>query len=157
MGLFFYLYPFTKVCSGDTNHAEALEVTFDPKRVSYASLVEFFYRMHDASMLNYQGPDVGTQYRSAIFYHSPEQKQVAEEVTQQVQEKHYKSKKIVTQIVPAVRFYDAEEYHQVNGVGVNSSNEVLFNNHCSMNSSTWKRTQVDMRQVAIIDQSINFN
>lgn len=122
----FFLYAFTKVCSGDTNHAEALEVTFDPKRVSYASLVEFFYRMHDASMLNYQGPDVGTQYRSAIFYHSPEQKQVAEEVTQQVQEKHYKGKKIVTQIVPAVRFYDAEEYHQVIVMGINSSSsEVL--------------------------------
>lgn len=87
--------------------------------------------MHDASMLNYQGPDVGTQYRSAIFYHSPEQKQVAEEVTQQVQEKHYKGKKIVTQIVPAVRFYDAEEYHQVNMAGINSSSEVLVTNHHS--------------------------
>ncbi|CDS11008.1 hypothetical protein LRAMOSA03272 [Lichtheimia ramosa] len=104
---------YRQVCSGNTNHAEALEVTFDPERVSYASLVEFFYRMHDASMLNYQGPDVGTQYRSAIFYHSPEQKQVAEKVTQQVQENHYKGKKIVTQIVPAGRFYDAEEYHQL--------------------------------------------
>ncbi|KAG2220097.1 hypothetical protein INT45_005858 [Circinella minor] len=101
------------VCTGSTNHAEAVELTFDPKRVMYETLVEFFYKMHDPTTANAQGPDVGTQYRSAIFYHSPEQKEIAERVTQEVQEKHYKDKKIVTQFIPAGKFYDAEEYHQL--------------------------------------------
>ncbi|EPB86693.1 Peptide methionine sulfoxide reductase [Mucor circinelloides] len=100
------------VCSGSTNHAEALEIDFDPKKVSYETLVEFFYRMHDPTTVNAQGPDRGTQYRSAIFYHSPEQKTIAEKVTAEVQEKHYKGKKIVTEIIPAGIFYDAETYHQ---------------------------------------------
>ncbi|KAG0736439.1 hypothetical protein G6F57_009052 [Rhizopus arrhizus] len=103
---------YRKVCSGTTNHAEALEVEFNPKKVSYDTLVEFFYRMHDPTTANAQGPDVGTQYRSAIFYHSDEQKSIAERVTSEVQEKHYKGRKIVTEIVPAGKFYDAETYHQ---------------------------------------------
>ncbi|KAI8889110.1 hypothetical protein K501DRAFT_239448 [Backusella circina FSU 941] len=103
---------YRKVCSGQTNHAEALEITFDPKKVSYATLVEFFYKMHDPTTVNAQGPDKGTQYRSAIFYHSPEQKKVAEEVTEKVQKEHYKNDKIVTEIIPAGKFYSAEEYHQ---------------------------------------------
>ncbi|KAL1921665.1 uncharacterized protein VTP21DRAFT_10307 [Calcarisporiella thermophila] len=103
---------YKQVCSGTTNHAEALEIAFDPTRTTYADLVEFFYRMHDPTTLNHQGPDIGTQYRSAIFYHSDQQRQVAERVTNEVQEKHYKNKKIVTQLLPAGKFWDAEEYHQ---------------------------------------------
>ncbi|KAI8390236.1 hypothetical protein BD560DRAFT_380344 [Blakeslea trispora] len=103
---------YRQVCSGTTNHAEAVEIDFDPAKVSYASLVEFFYRMHDPTQLNAQGPDRGTQYRSAIFYHSDEQKEVAEKVTAEVQEKHFKGKQIVTELIPAGIFYDAETYHQ---------------------------------------------
>ncbi|KAI8639533.1 hypothetical protein BD408DRAFT_349795 [Parasitella parasitica] len=103
---------YKKVCSGLTQHAEALEISFDPNRVSFETLVKFFYRMHDPTTVNAQGPDRGTQYRSAIFYHSPEQKLTAEKVTKEVQEEHYKGKKIVTEIIPAGVFYDAEAYHQ---------------------------------------------
>ncbi|ORX96616.1 reductase [Basidiobolus meristosporus CBS 931.73] len=100
------------VCTGSTQHAEAIEITFDPSQVTYEILTEFFYRMHDPTTENRQGPDVGSQYRSAIFYHSPEQKAIAERVTKEVQEQHYKGQPIATRIVPAGEFYDAEEYHQ---------------------------------------------
>ncbi|KAI0036982.1 peptide methionine sulfoxide reductase [Vararia minispora EC-137] len=102
------------VCSGATGHAEAVKIEFDPAKVTYAELVEFFYRTHDPTQLNHQGPDRGTQYRSAIFYHSPEQKETAEKVTAEVQEKHIDQRglKIVTQIVPAGSWYNAEDYHQ---------------------------------------------
>ncbi|CAM0140332.1 unnamed protein product, partial [Umbelopsis sp. WA50703] len=103
---------YRQVCGGDTEHAEAVEVIFDPSKVSYATLTEFFYKLHDPTTLNAQGPDHGTQYRSAIFYHNDEQKKIAEQVTAEVQEKHFKGKKIVTQIVPAGTFWTAEEYHQ---------------------------------------------
>ncbi|KAI8147970.1 hypothetical protein BJV82DRAFT_642746 [Fennellomyces sp. T-0311] len=101
------------VCTGTTNHAEAIELTFDPAKISYQTLLEFFYRIHDPTLLNAQGRNTGTQYRSAIFYHSPEQKAVAEKVTEKIKEEHYKDKEIVTQIVPAAEFFDAEEYHQL--------------------------------------------
>jgi len=102
------------VCSGGTDHAEAVRIEFDPAKLSYAELVEFFYRTHDPTQLNHQGGDHGTQYRSAIFYHSPEQKEVAERVTEEVQKKHIskRGKTIVTQIVAAGPWFDAEEYHQ---------------------------------------------
>ncbi|CDS13536.1 hypothetical protein LRAMOSA05712 [Lichtheimia ramosa] len=104
---------YQQVKKGTTQHAEAVEIVFDPNQVSYETLVEFFYKMHDPTTLNAQGPeDIGTQYRSAIFYLSEEQKQIAEQVTQQVQEAHYKDTPIVTEITPASVFYDAEEYHQ---------------------------------------------
>ncbi|ORX96256.1 reductase [Basidiobolus meristosporus CBS 931.73] len=103
---------YKQVCNGDTQHAEAIEITFDPKKVTYDALTEFFYRMHDPTTVDRQGPDVGTQYRSAIFYHSPAQKETAEKVTKEVQEKHFQGKRIATQIVPAQKFYSAEEYHQ---------------------------------------------
>ncbi|KAG2185035.1 hypothetical protein INT43_000948 [Umbelopsis isabellina] len=105
------LYPDVK--KDVTGHAESIEIQFDSSKVSYADLVEFFYKMHDPTTLNYQGPDVGTQYRSVIFYHSNDQKQIAEQVTKEVQEKHYPEQKIVTLIVPAAKFWDAEEYHQL--------------------------------------------
>ncbi|KAG1053458.1 hypothetical protein G6F43_004460 [Rhizopus delemar] len=103
---------YQQVKTGSTNHAEACEVTFDPSKISYEVLVEFFYKLHDPTTENYQGPDVGSQYRSAIFYHSEEQKAIAEKVTKEVQEKHYPNATIVTRIEPATTFYNAEEYHQ---------------------------------------------
>ncbi|TFK80231.1 peptide methionine sulfoxide reductase [Polyporus arcularius HHB13444] len=102
------------VCTGSTDHAEAVRIEFDPSIVTYDELVEFFYRTHDPTTVNKQGKDTGTQYRSAIFYHTPEQLEIAKRVTEEVQKKHFDpaGKKIVTQIVPAGRWWDAEEYHQ---------------------------------------------
>jgi peptide-methionine (S)-S-oxide reductase len=87
-------------------------VVFDPSQVSYASLIEFFYRMHDPTTLNRQGMDTGSQYRSAIFYHSPEQRDIATSVTQKVQSQWYKDKPITTVITEAREWWDAEAYHQ---------------------------------------------
>lgn len=101
------------VCTGTTGHAESLQVTFDPSVVSYRQLLEFFYRMHDPTTLNRQGGDIGTQYRSAIFTHDEEQERIAREVTEKVGKEWYKDKPITTQIVPAGKFWDAEEYHQL--------------------------------------------
>lgn len=107
---------YEEVCTGRTGHAEATQISFDPSRVSYAELVEFFYRSHDPTQKDRQGNDRGTQYRSAIFPHSPEQVDVAKRVTQEVQEKHFtpKGKTIATTIEerPAGAFFQAEEYHQ---------------------------------------------
>ncbi|KAI4524235.1 peptide methionine sulfoxide reductase, partial [Schizophyllum commune Loenen D] len=106
---------YKEVCTGATQHAEALRVEFDPSVVGYAELVDFFYRTHDPTTVNRQGADTGTQYRSAIFTHSPEQEAIAKRVTEEVQAKHFtpKGEKIVTQIVPAGKWWDAEEYHQL--------------------------------------------
>ncbi|KAL5525051.1 hypothetical protein ACEPAF_8920 [Sanghuangporus sanghuang] len=105
---------YKQVCTGATGHAEAVRIEFDPSKLSYAELVEYFYRTHDPTTVNRQGPDVGTQYRSAIFYHSPEQKSIAEQVTQDVQKQHFDriGEKIATSIEPAKKWYDAEDYHQ---------------------------------------------
>jgi peptide-methionine (S)-S-oxide reductase len=92
--------------------AEAAQIFFDPAKVSYRQLLEFFYRMHDPTTLNRQGPDAGSQYRSAIFFHGPEQESVAKEVTAQVNEKWWNGK-VVTELVEAGQWYDAEEYHQL--------------------------------------------
>jgi methionine-S-sulfoxide reductase len=92
--------------------AEALQVSFDPAVVSYRQLLEFFYRMHDPTTLNRQGPDVGTQYRSAIFTHGPEQARIAQDITDKVAKEWYK-KPITTQIIPAGEWWDAEDYHQL--------------------------------------------
>jgi len=103
------------VCSGTTEHAEAVRIEFDPTIVSYAELVEFFYRTHNPTTLNKQGGDRGTQYRSAIFYNSPAQKDTAERVTEEVQRMHFdpNGTKIVTEITEAGKWIDAEEYHQL--------------------------------------------
>ncbi|GLB44386.1 putative peptide methionine sulfoxide reductase [Lyophyllum shimeji] len=103
------------VCTGATDHAEAVKIEFDPAVVGYAELVEFFYRTHDPTTENRQGGDVGTQYRSAIFTHSPEQEAVAKRVTEEVQAKHFtpKGQQIVTEIAPAREWWDAEDYHQL--------------------------------------------
>ncbi|KII95084.1 hypothetical protein PLICRDRAFT_97295 [Plicaturopsis crispa FD-325 SS-3] len=103
------------VCSGQTGHAEALKIEFDPAIVKYDELVEFFYRTHDPTTVNRQGGDTGTQYRSAIFTHSPEQADIARRVTEEVQAKHFtpNGSKIVTEIQEAGPWWDAEEYHQL--------------------------------------------
>lgn len=100
---------YREVCDGDTGHAEAVEVQFDPTKISYRDLVKHFWRLHNPTTKNRQGPDVGSQYRSAIFTHTPEQYKIAEE------EKSLLIKageNIVTEIIPAGPFYRAEEYHQ---------------------------------------------
>ncbi|KAJ7168676.1 peptide methionine sulfoxide reductase [Mycena filopes] len=103
------------VCSGTTDHAEAVRIEFDPNVVGYAELVEFFYRTHDPTTVNRQGGDVGTQYRSAIFATTPEQEDIARRVTEEVQAKHFtpKGTKIVTEIHSAGPWWDAEDYHQL--------------------------------------------
>jgi peptide-methionine (S)-S-oxide reductase len=100
------------VCSGTTGHAEVVEVEFDPSRVSYDALLDVFWDNHNPTQLNRQGPDVGSQYRSAIFYHSPEQKEVAGASKLRLDESGRYGKPAVTLIEPASPFYRAEEYHQ---------------------------------------------
>jgi len=100
------------VCSGMTGHAEAVEVSFDPALVSYDQLLNVFWQCHDPTQLNRQGPDHGSQYRSAIFYHSPAQKLAAEESLAQLDESGRLRRRIVTAIVAATTFWEAEEYHQ---------------------------------------------
>ncbi|MBI4057070.1 MAG: peptide-methionine (S)-S-oxide reductase MsrA [Elusimicrobia bacterium] len=103
---------YEKVCSHTTSHAEAVEVEFDPAQVSYGQLLDHFWNMHDPTTLNRQGPDVGSQYRSAIFTHSEEQRKEASVSKERLDKSGRYPKKSVTQIVPAVVFYPAEEYHQ---------------------------------------------
>lgn len=100
------------VCSNRTGHAEVVEVEFDPERVSYETLLNVFWENHDPTTLNRQGPDVGTQYRSVIFFHSPEQQAAAEASKAKLEQAHRFKRPIVTQIVPAETFYKAEDYHQ---------------------------------------------
>ncbi|HET7059767.1 MAG TPA: peptide-methionine (S)-S-oxide reductase MsrA [Candidatus Saccharimonadales bacterium] len=101
---------YEQVCSHTTGHAEAVLIEFDPAQITYKTLCRQFFRMHDPTQLNRQGPDVGDSYRSAIFYFDQEQRQTAESVKEEIQPKF--DKPIVTQIVPAARFYEAEDYHQ---------------------------------------------
>ena len=98
------------VCSDKTGHAEAVEVTFEPSKVSYEYLLKIFWEMHDPTSIDSQGPDVGTQYRSAIFYHNEKQKAAALKSKEQLQKKL--TKKIATEIKKATSFYRAEDYHQ---------------------------------------------
>ena len=100
------------VCSHTTGHAEVTEVTFDPAKVSYDKLLDVFWSIHDPTTMNRQGPDVGDQYRSVIFYHSPEQEQVAKASKERMEKSGRFGRPIVTQIVPAEQFWRAEEYHQ---------------------------------------------
>ena len=100
------------VCSHKTGHAEAVEITYDPLKVSYDELLDVFWSIHDPTTLNRQGPDVGTQYRSAIFYLNDEQKEEAIKSRKMVEESKRFKREIVTQIVPASDFWEAEEYHQ---------------------------------------------
>jgi peptide-methionine (S)-S-oxide reductase len=100
------------VCTGTTGHAEAVEIQFDPKEVSYRELLAFFFQSHDPTTLNRQGPDFGTQYRSAIFFHDAEQEAAARDSKAALEKADIFRRPIVTQIVPAGAFYRAEEYHQ---------------------------------------------
>jgi len=100
------------VCTDRTGHAEAVEIEYDPAVLSYDKLLEIFWENHDPTQLNRQGPDWGTQYRSAIFFHSPEQQAQALASKESLEKAHRYSKPIATQIVPAVTFYPAEDYHQ---------------------------------------------
>ena len=103
---------YQQVCTGATGHAEVVQVTFDPARISYKDILEVFFTIHDPTTLNRQGGDVGTQYRSAIFFHSPEQKATAEQVIQKLTAARLWARPIVTEIQPFTKFYPAEDYHQ---------------------------------------------
>ena len=103
---------YKQVCTGSTGHAEAIEIKFDPQRITFEELLGYFFRMHDPTTLNRQHNDIGTQYRSAIFYHSDEQKRVAEEVKNRVNEAGKWKRPVITEIVPAQKFFEAEDYHQ---------------------------------------------
>ena len=100
------------VCTGRTGHAEVVEVEFDPAKVSYEALLEVFWKNHDPTTPNRQGPDIGTQYRSVIFYHNPGQETAAIASKQQIESSGIYKNPIVTEITPASQFYRAEEYHQ---------------------------------------------
>ena len=100
------------ICTGTTGHAEAIQITFDPKKVAYEDLLEIFFGTHDPTTLNRQGADVGTQYRSEIFYHSEEQKEKAEKYILFISREKLYDKEIVTKVSKATVFYPAEEYHQ---------------------------------------------
>lgn len=101
---------YEEVCTGKTGHAEAVQVTYDPQEITYEKLLDVFWNTHNPTLLNRQGPDVGTQYRSAIFYHDEDQRKVAEESKNREQQKY--DKKITTDFSPLKEFYLAEEYHQ---------------------------------------------
>lgn len=103
---------YEEVCTDKTGHAEAVEVEYDPNEISYTELLEIFWNNHDPTSLNRQGPDVGIQYRSSIFYHDDSQKQNAQKSKEVLETSKKFSKKIVTEILPAPEFYKAEEYHQ---------------------------------------------
>lgn len=103
---------YREVCSGTTGHAEVVQVTFDPSVISFSDVLRIFFTVHDPTQLNRQGNDVGTQYRSAIFYHSPEQQRAAQEVIAELSEQKLWDRPIVTEVVPAKEFYAAEDYHQ---------------------------------------------
>lgn len=103
---------YQQVCTDRTGHAEVVQVEYDPDRVSYEQLLELFWANHDPTQLNRQGPDVGSQYRTVVFYHTPEQQVAAEASKQQLDASGRFRRPVVTQIVPAETFYRAEEYHQ---------------------------------------------
>ena len=103
---------YKEVCTHGTGHAEAVEIEYDPAKISYAKLLDVFWENHDPTQLNRQGPDWGTQYRSAIFFHSPEQEAEAKASKQALENSGRLRKPIVTQLAPAPAFYEAEDYHQ---------------------------------------------
>ena len=100
------------VCTDRTGHAEALQVKYDPKEISYEELLDLFWSIHNPTTKNRQGPDIGSQYRSTIFYHTPEQERIAKKSKQELDDSNKFQNKIVTEIEPASTFYPAEDYHQ---------------------------------------------
>lgn len=103
---------YEEVSNGNTGHAEAIQIEFDPKIISFKHILDIFWVIHDPTTLNQQGPDTGTQYRSVIFYHNNEQKELAEKSKIEMEKSKTYDKKLVTEIVPFEKFYTAEEYHQ---------------------------------------------
>ena len=103
---------YEQVCTGATGHAEVCQIRFDPAKVSYLDLLEVFWKTHDPTTLNRQGPDVGTQYRSVVFYHDDEQKTLAEQTKRKLDASGAWDRPIVTEISPLTKFYKAEQYHQ---------------------------------------------
>lgn len=103
---------YNTVCSGVTGHAECLEISYDASKLSFQDVLEVFWKTHDPTTLNRQGNDVGSQYRSVIFYHSPEQKEIAEKYIHQLTDSHAYQNPIVTTLEPFTKFYPAESYHQ---------------------------------------------
>lgn len=103
---------YKQICNGDTGHAEVVQVRFDPATISFREVLEVFFTIHDPTTLNRQGNDIGTQYRSAIFYHTPEQQQVAAALIAELNEQQLWPRPIVTEVTPASTFYIAEDYHQ---------------------------------------------
>jgi peptide-methionine (S)-S-oxide reductase len=103
---------YRQVCNGATGHAEVVQITFDPKVISFKELLQVFFTIHDPTTLNRQGPDVGTQYRSAVFYRSPEQEAITDQVIAELNAAHIWNAPIVTEVTPFQVFYPAEDYHQ---------------------------------------------
>lgn len=103
---------YREVCTGETGHAEVIQITYDPKVISYEDLLEVFWNTHDPTTLNKQGADEGTQYRSAVFYHNEEQKKIAAQYMKQLEASKVYKNPIVTEISPLINFYKAEDYHQ---------------------------------------------
>ena len=103
---------YRQVCDGTTGHAEVVQITFDPREVSFLELLEVFFTIHDPTTLNRQGADVGTQYRSAVFYHTPEQREAAERLIREFDAAQVWDAPIVTEVTPLDKFYPAEDYHQ---------------------------------------------
>ncbi len=103
---------YQQVCAGTTGHAEVVQITFDPRVLSFRNLLEVFFDIHDPTTLNRQGNDIGTQYRSAIYYRSPQQKAAAEQVIRELSEARRWANPIVTEVAPFTTFYKAEPYHQ---------------------------------------------
>jgi peptide-methionine (S)-S-oxide reductase len=103
---------YRQVCGGDTGHAEVVQIAFDPSAIRFDELLDVFFDIHDPTTLNRQGADVGTQYRSVIFFHSPEQKRVAEEKIAALNASHVYRVPVVTEVMPFEAFYPAEDYHQ---------------------------------------------
>jgi len=103
---------YQQVCTGTTGHAEAVQMVFNPGKISYREILQIFFSVHDPTTLNRQGGDVGTQYRSAIFYHDDRQRNIAEALVRELSEAQLWQKPIVTQVVPMENFYPAEDYHR---------------------------------------------
>lgn len=103
---------YREVCTGRTGHAEVIQVVYDPDTITFSELLEVFWQTHDPTTLNQQGADIGTQYRSAVFYHSPEQQRLAEEYREKLDASGAYAAPVVTEISPLINFYPAEDYHQ---------------------------------------------
>lgn len=103
---------YRQVCTGSTGHAEVVQVTYDPKRISYSEILKIFFSIHDPTTLNRQGPDVGTQYRSVIFYHSEAQKEIAHRIIDEIEREEIWDAPVVTDVKPLQEFYPAEAYHR---------------------------------------------